>query len=81
MEEAPEFFEYRLGLSATPEKQYDEIITKQMFEYFGPIIYKYQLADAIGGQTQTPTRAYVVSSDVTSAQELDRNIVEGASIG
>ena len=40
-----------------------------------------QLADAIGGQTQVPTRAYVVSSDVTSAQELDRNIVEGASIG
>ena len=40
-----------------------------------------QLADAIGGQSQTPTRAYVVSSDVTSAQELDRNIVEGASIG
>ena len=40
-----------------------------------------QLADAIGGQAQTPTRAYVVSSDVTSAQELDRNIVEGASIG
>jgi len=40
-----------------------------------------QLASAIGEQEQTPTRAYVVSSDVTSAQELDRNIVEGASIG
>jgi hypothetical protein len=40
-----------------------------------------QLASAIGESEQTPTRAYVVSSDVTSAQELDRNIVEGASIG
>lgn len=40
-----------------------------------------QLADAIGGQMQRPSRAYVVSNDVTTAQELDRNIIEGASIG
>jgi len=39
-----------------------------------------QLAGAIGGQSQQPTRAYVVSDDVTSAQSMDRNIVEGASI-
>ena len=39
-----------------------------------------QLADAIGSQSQEPTRAYVVSGDVTSAQSMDRNIVEGASI-
>jgi len=39
-----------------------------------------QLADAIGGQTQRPARAFVVSNDVTTAQELDRNIIEGASI-
>ena len=40
-----------------------------------------QLADAIGGQTQQPVQAYVVANDVTSAQSLDRNIVEGASLG
>ncbi len=40
-----------------------------------------QLADAIGGQTQVPTKAYVVASDVSTAQEMDRNIIEGASIG
>ena len=39
-----------------------------------------QLADAIGGQSQRPARAYVVSNDVTTAQEMDRNIIEGASI-
>ena len=39
-----------------------------------------QLADAIGGQSQQPTRAYVVSNDVTSAQSMDRNIIDGASI-
>ena len=37
-----------------------------------------QLADAIGGQS--PMRAYVVSNDVTTAQGLERNIVEGATI-
>ena len=40
-----------------------------------------QLAEAIGGQTQQPVKAFVVSNDVSTAQELDRNIVEGASIG
>ena len=40
-----------------------------------------QLAEAIGGQAQQPVKAYVVSNDVSTAQELDRNIVQGASIG
>jgi uncharacterized membrane protein len=39
-----------------------------------------QLAQAIQGITANPLKAYVVSSDVSSAQELDRRIVEGASI-
>ena len=39
-----------------------------------------QLADVIGGTTQQPIKAYVVSSEVTSAQELDRNIIDSASL-
>ncbi len=39
-----------------------------------------QLADAIGGQSQQPTRAYVVAGDVTTSQEMERNTIEGASI-
>ena len=39
-----------------------------------------QLADAIGGQSKIPQRSFVVAGDVTSAQSMDRNIVEGASI-
>jgi hypothetical protein len=39
-----------------------------------------QLAAAILGSQQEPMRAYVVSSDVTTAQQLERNIVQGASI-
>ena len=40
-----------------------------------------QLADVIAGQTGQPLRAFVVSNDVSTAQELDRNIIQGASIG
>jgi chromosome segregation ATPase len=39
-----------------------------------------QLAEAIGSQSQQPVKAYVVSGDVTTAQSLDRNIVESASL-
>ena len=39
-----------------------------------------QLANAIGSQSKEPTRAYVVSADVTTSQEMDRNTIEGASI-
>ena len=39
-----------------------------------------QLADIIAGQSKQPIKAYVVSSDVSTAQSLDRNIIEGASI-
>ena len=38
-----------------------------------------QLADVLGNQP--PPRAFVVSGDVTTAQQLDRNIVSSASIG
>ena len=39
-----------------------------------------QLADAIGSQSQEPVKAYVVSGDVTSAQSMQRAIIDGASI-
>jgi len=39
-----------------------------------------QLADAIAGQNGSPVKAFVVASDVTTAQSLERNIIEGASL-
>lgn len=39
-----------------------------------------QLAQAVGGQTQQPVQAYVVANDVTTAQSLENNIVEGATL-
>lgn len=39
-----------------------------------------QLAQTIGEQQQTPIKSYVVASDVSTAQALDRNIISNASI-
>ncbi|CAB4137165.1 hypothetical protein UFOVP324_15 [uncultured Caudovirales phage] len=39
-----------------------------------------QVAQTINKQANTPVKAYVVSKDVTTAQSLDRNIVNSASM-
>lgn len=44
----PEFFEYRLGLSATPIRQYDEQGTDALFQFFGPVAFRFTLEEAIG---------------------------------
>ena len=40
-----------------------------------------QLAGVISNQQQTPIKTYVVANDVTTGQALERNIVQGATIG
>ncbi len=40
-----------------------------------------QLAGVMNTQQQTPVKAYVVPSDVTTGQSLDRNIIRNASLG
>jgi hypothetical protein len=40
-----------------------------------------QLATAIGQQEQQPVKAFVVASEVTTAQSLDRNIIEESTLG
>ena len=44
----PERFDYRLGLSATPERQYDPDGTRSLFDFFGNKVFEFSLADAIG---------------------------------
>jgi len=44
----PDFFDYRLGLSATPIRQYDDEGTEQLFSFFGPIVFQFTLEEAIG---------------------------------
>jgi hypothetical protein len=40
-----------------------------------------QLAGIMATNEQTPVKAYVVPSDVTTGQSLDRNIIKNASLG
>jgi len=44
----PEAFDYRLGLSATPIRQYDEEGTEALIGYFGEICFSFTLEQAIG---------------------------------
>lgn len=44
----PDRFDYRLGLSATPERQYDPEGTRALFEFFGDKVFEFPLSEAIG---------------------------------
>ena len=79
----PEFFEKRLALSATPERQYDPDGTEEIFEFFGPTVYEFGLDRAIGF-CLVPYSYYVHASTLTEDEieefeSLTRRI--GAAIG
>ena len=44
----PEYFSYRLGLSATPERQYDDEGTQALSTFFGETCFTFTLEQAIG---------------------------------
>ncbi len=48
MTSPPDFFDYRLGLSATPVRQYDESGTEALFRFLGPVVFRFGLEEAIG---------------------------------
>lgn len=43
----PESFAYRLGLSATPVRQYDEAGTEALLHFFGDVVFSFDLGQAI----------------------------------
>ena len=65
----PAFFEKRLALSATPERQYDPDGTKEIFEFFGPTVYEFGLARAIG--FCLVPYSYYVHASTLSRDELE----------
>lgn len=48
IENPPDFFDYKIGLSATPIRQYDEEGSDFLLEYFGDVVYDFPLEKAIG---------------------------------
>jgi superfamily II DNA or RNA helicase len=66
----PESFEYRLGLSATPVRQYDEEGTEGLVSYFGPVVFQFGLEEAIG-KCLVPYEYYVHPVLFTTAEESE----------
>ena len=56
----PDFFTRRIGLSATPIRQYDPDGTDQLFDFFGgPPVFEFSLADAIEAGCLVPYCYYL----------------------
>lgn len=72
----PDFFEYRLGLSATPIRQYDPEGTDRLFDFFGEPCFEFTLEEAIG-VCLVPYDYYVHPVDLTPDEmELFRELTE-----
>jgi superfamily II DNA or RNA helicase len=70
----PEAFRYRIGLSATPIRQYDPLGTARLLEYFrtdDQPAYSFTLGDAIRAGCLTPYRYHIHAVDLTH-EEMDR---------
>ena len=70
IEHPPDRVDYRLGLSATPERQYDEEGTKAMLDFFGPVVYKFPLEKAVG--TCLVPYDYFVHQVMLSEEEISK---------
>lgn len=66
----PQWAKYRLGLSATPERQYDLDGTAALFDYFGDVVFEYSLEDAIG--VCLVPYDYFIHSVELSTEEFER---------
>lgn len=61
----PDHAQYRLGLSATPERWYDESGTEALRRYFGSVVFEYGLKRAIAAGALTPYNYYPVLVELT----------------
>ena len=77
------FFKYKLGLSATPRNEYidnDDLNSKtnQMISFFGGIIYRYPLEEAIGKDLVTynyyPLFVYLNNDEMQEYEKLSQQI-------
>lgn len=64
---------YRLGLSATSEREYDDIGTEFIKEHIGPIIFEFELSDAIERGILSPLNYYPLDYE---PNEQDRKNIQ-----
>jgi superfamily II DNA or RNA helicase len=76
-----ERFQFRLGLSATPERHCDEKGTAKLMDFFGGVIYEFSLADAIKEKILTEYEYYPITINLTTDEmeeyfELSKKITK-----
>lgn len=74
-----DFANYRLGLSATPMRTYDEEGTEKLLQYFGPVVFRFGLDRAIG-VCLVPYDYRVSTADI-QGDELQEFLELSAQIG
>lgn len=67
---APNTFKYRLGLSATVERQFDDLGTQFLLDYFGNVVFEFTLENAIG-VCLVPFDYYVHQVQLDEQEELE----------
>lgn len=58
-----EEYDYRLGLSATPDRKYDEFGTDYLLNYFGDVVYEFSLKKAIKEINPLTNLSYLTKYD------------------
>ncbi|WP_411150169.1 DEAD/DEAH box helicase family protein [Streptomyces sp. A30] len=86
MAKAPHRFNVRLGLSATPSRQYDADGTEALFEFFGSPVFEFTLRDAIDAGCLTPYNYHVHEVELTEQEmaeyeDLTRQLQRKGFIG
>lgn len=71
LHDLPQRFDRRLGLSATPIRQYDPDGTDRLFDFFGPQVFEFSLGDAIRAGCLTPYLYFLHEVQLT-VQEMDK---------
>lgn len=71
-------FSYTLGLSATPERGYDEIGSNFILDEIGDVIYEYPLEKAIGDGILCPFNYHKIKTELSSSDRKKQKSVRGA---
>ncbi len=56
-----DIYDYRLGLSATPSRWFDELGTEVIFNYFGDKIFEFNIGDALNTINPITNKPYLVN--------------------
>ncbi|HEY8362748.1 MAG TPA: DEAD/DEAH box helicase family protein [Tissierellaceae bacterium] len=81
-----EQYDFKLGLSATPKRWFDDFGTKKIYEYFGNVVYEFSLKEAITkinpatGKTYLTPYRYIPKFVSLTEEELEEYFVKTVSI-